>query len=475
MVTRSLHFKVTVWYTLALAAILFVFSTLIYQNYKYSLLENLDSLLKAKAENVEDLIAAAVKPTPASRTRFLQAVQSTVQEEREDTSLVQIFDPQGRKLADSNKDIAENIRAPAINGLMARPDIRMETVKRVLVKGRYVDLRELTMPVFKGPRPAYIIQVAGFLTPTLSMLHNLKTILFLFLPLVLFFAVLVGFYLTKMALDPVSEISKTMDRISTRNLQERIRVPGADQEIKLLADTFNAMLERLDRAFSAQKQFIQDISHELKTPLTAMRGKQEVALEKERSSQEYKSVLQVNLEEIEKMGRLVGDLLVLISIDNQETFFRMGTVDLAVLIRGVVDNIAVLAQQKEIRLNASLQEGIFIYGDATQISRVVLNLLDNAIKYTPGQGDIGIKLYQEGPWVKIAVANSGPGIEKDELPRIFDRFYRTDKSRSSPGFGLGLSIAKSIVEAHQGQIEVKSQVGRKTVFIIAFPLSSPRP
>ncbi|MDE2028454.1 MAG: HAMP domain-containing protein, partial [Candidatus Omnitrophica bacterium] len=286
-----------------------------------------------------------------------------------------------------------------------------------------------------------------------------------------FSAIFVGFFMIKMALDPVKKISKAMSRISTKNLQERIDVSGGDQEIKLLANTFNDMLGRLERSFTIQKQFIQDISHELKTPLTAMRGKQEVSLLKKRSAEDYESVLQVNLDEIEKMSHLVEDLLVLVSMDNKDSFFKMEDIDLGAIIKRAVDNMRALVQQKQITLTTSLQNQIFIKADKIQISRLLVILLDNAIKYTSSKGRIEIKLYQQGAEAKMAVSNTGAGIDKNDLPHIFERFYRADKSRNSSGFGLGLSIAKTIIDAHQGSIEATSQLGQVTVFTVSLPFA----
>jgi len=473
MFTRSLHFKVTAWYTLAFAAILFIFSTIVYQNFKYSLIKNLDDLLKSKAESIDDLIDSqnGDRLEGASGSEFLKSVKSVVQEERDDdNAFVQILSSRGEMLDYSNKYTAQIIPRVVIDSALLKGDIQVKNVKSPLIGNSYEKLRVLTMPILKDGKITYIIQVEEYLRPVYVTLHKLKTVLYLFLPLALFFAVLIGSFLTRIALNPVGQIAKTMRQITTENLQERIQIPNADNEIRILADTFNGMLTRLEKTFLTQKQFIQDISHELRTPLTAMRGKQEVALKKDRTVKEYESVLEVNLEEIDRMSHLVEDLLVLIKIEAQGTALKIASIDLAVLIERVLNGIMVLAQEKHITINSSLTEGITVKGNDTQISRVVLNILDNAIKYTLINGQVEIKLFKEDSLAKILITNTGPGIAPHELSRIFDRFYRADQSRNSPGFGLGLSIAQSIITAHQGTIEVESQLAKQTIFTVTLPL-----
>jgi two-component system heavy metal sensor histidine kinase CusS len=471
MFVKPLYFKVALWYALALAFIIAIFGALIYQNFKGSLYGDLDNLLASRADNIEDLIESSLKSVPLSSPAFQQAIRSIVEEEKEDIPFVQVFDAQAHILAFSNHELANNIPTPIINNALLKGYPRIQTLKKVMVQGRQASLRVLTVPIIKDSRLAYIIQVEGYLTPVLILLHKLKTILYLFLPLAVLFAVAIGSFFTKMALDPINKISQTMGQINSKNLQERIKLSSSDREIRSLADTFNDMLSRLEKSFLVQKQFIQDISHELKTPLTAMRGKQEVALTRPRSTEEYRSVLEVNLEEIQKMNRLVEDLLVLISIDNKEALLKMTRIDLTRAVSQAVNNMAALMEQKQIKLSSALQPDLFIAGNSNQISRVVTNLLDNAIKYSPPKGQIDIKLSQESGFARLTIANTGPGIDKSDLPHVFDRFYRADKSRHTSGFGLGLSIVKSVIDAHHGDIRVESQPGQSTSFTVSFPLS----
>jgi len=233
------------------------------------------------------------------------------------------------------------------------------------------------------------------------------------------------------------------------------------------------MLIRLNQAFSSQQQLIQDVSHELRTPLTVLKGKQEVALNKRRSPEEYESVLSVNLEEINKMSQLVENLLVLARIENKDSLLKMQSINLTDTMEQILSIMKPLADQKKISLCFSSHEQLFVEADGNQVSRVISNIVDNAIKYTPNNGEVNIKLSKEDTFAKIVISDTGIGITKNELPRIFDRFYRIDKSRSSPGFGLGLSIAKSIIDIHKGKIEAENLPGKGTAFTVFLPLAHP--
>jgi len=417
-----------------------------------------------------------LKPTRncvSKNTNFFNALKYAVEKNPSDNIFVQIFRSDGKELLHSNNMPLSVILAKIAQDSIAGNKPYFGTVKIALLKKKAFLLRTFTLPVIGKERVSYIIQVSGSLKPMYFELNRLKAALFIFLPLAILLVIASGVFLTKRALSPVDSMTNAIHQITSKNLHQTIELPEANDEIKRLAETFNTMLSRLNHAFSSQQQLIQDVSHELKTPLTALKGKQEVTLNKKRSPEEYESVLSVNLEEINKMSQLVENLLVLAQLENEDPLLKIQSINLTDTIEQIISSMKPLADQKKISLRFSLNEQLFIEADANQVSRVISNIVDNAIKYTPNKGEVNIKLSKENTHAKIVISDTGIGITKNELPRIFDRFYRIDKSRSSPGFGLGLSIAKSIVDAHKGKIEVESLPGKGTAFTVFLPLVHP--
>lgn len=249
----------------------------------------------------------------------------------------------------------------------------------------------------------------------------------------------------------------------------RIPVPQTKDEIRRLVDTFNQMLEELDKSFSSQQQIVQDISHELRTPLTILKGEMELALKKMRSSHEYEITLRSSLEEINKINRIVENLLMLARFDSHQVKLSFQPIALGELIAGIMQDVRVLSDQKGLHVTVSAGPGISVEGDEMHVRRAILNIVDNAIKYTPQEGTISVVVKEDTSHAIVTISDTGVGIASENLSFIFDRFYRVDASRSSKGFGLGLSIAQAIVEAHRGTVTVASQPGQGTTFTILFP------
>jgi len=481
MFTKSIYFKMTVWYVLVLGMILGVFSLFLFSHFKHAINKDYNYLLKSKAGDIEQVISSyrqedklergeKKEDSVATSADFLNALRYAVEKNPSDNIFVQIFNPEGKEFLHSS-----NMPLPVILAKMAQDSVTekpyFDTLKISLVKKKSYPLRTFTLPVIGKGKVLYIIQVSGFLKPMYFELNRLKAALIIFFPLAILFVIASGVFLTKRALRPVDDMICAIRQITFKNLHRTIELPESNDEIKRLAETFNTMLVRLNQAFSSQQQLIQDVSHELKTPLTALKGKQEVALNKIRSPEEYASVLSVNLEEINKMSRLVENLLALARIENKDSVLKTESIHLTDNIKQILSSMKPLADQKKITLHFSSSGQVFIQGDANQLNRVISNIVDNAIKYTPNNGVVNMELSKENAFAKIVISDTGIGIARDELPHIFDRFYRIDKSRSNPGFGLGLSIARSIVDAHKGKIEVESLPGKGAAFTVFLPLA----
>ena len=277
--------------------------------------------------------------------------------------------------------------------------------------------------------------------------------------------------MAKKALRPVDQIRRAAVKISSSNLDERIDVSGRRDELGRLAETFNAMIDRLKDTFQRINQFSIDVSHELKTPLTILKGETEVALRKEREKQDYQVLLKSNLEEIDRMSCIIDDLLLLSKADTRKIKLDVEEVSLRDLILDVCMDMKVVADKKNVELEAKELEDIRLKGDELKLRRMLLNIVENAIKYSHAGGRVRVSSHANNGYAIIYVKDNGIGISEMDIKYIFDRFYRADRSRKrASGSGLGLSISRWIAEAHQGGIEVESQPAQGSMFTIKLPI-----
>jgi len=296
------------------------------------------------------------------------------------------------------------------------------------------------------------------------------------LPFVLMTSAVGAFFLTKRSLSPVREVIATAHGITSSNLKERLVEKQTGDEIQDLTKTLNQMFERLEASFKQMTRFTADASHELRTPLTVIRGNLELLQRHKQaqglSSEDATEILSQTLEETERLSKIVGQLMELTQLDSGEIELERDRFDLTDLVAITVEQMRLLAEDREIRLQTELEPQINFKGDRYRIKQVLLNLIDNAIKYCPSGSDILVKLSKDGTTVVLEVKDDGPGIPSGALTYLFDRFYRIDKARSRElgGSGLGLSICKSICEMHGGRIDVESEMGKGTSFRAALPL-----
>ncbi|HSQ02490.1 MAG TPA: ATP-binding protein, partial [Burkholderiales bacterium] len=269
---------------------------------------------------------------------------------------------------------------------------------------------------------------------------------------------------------PLEQIATAVDTIGGTNLQARIPEVSPDVELRQVTRVLNDMLVRLEGAFAAQRSFIADASHELRSPLANLRGTVEVSLRRSRSPDEYREALNVALAEAERLSRLTDDLLVLSRVDACQLALDLHSCDLSDIARGAVAALAARAQEKGVQLRLDAQPAAIV-GDAHRLRQAIDNLLDNALRYAPTGSDVVVTARQEDGHAILSVQDAGPGLSEEEQARIFDRFYRVDVSRArdSGGLGLGLPIVKGIIEAHHGQVSVRSKPGQGCVFNVFLP------
>jgi heavy metal sensor kinase len=270
-------------------------------------------------------------------------------------------------------------------------------------------------------------------------------------------------------------MTQTARKIKVGQLHARLEKTGANDELDRLADTLNEMFGRLESAFTEMRQFTADASHELQTPLTILRGEIEVALRSKRSPDEYTDVLKSSLEEIQRISVLVEGLLLLARSDAGMLKMDRAPVDLVLVAEEVLNRLGPAAAAKAVTLTLGRIEPLEVSGDLVHLRRLLFNLVDNAIKYTPANGTVRVTVTRSDLFAVLGVEDTGIGIPPEEQQRVFQRFYRSADARSQAqgGSGLGLSIVKSIAEAHEGRTEVESEPGRGSVFKIYLPLPEP--
>jgi heavy metal sensor kinase len=492
-ILRSFRARIILLYTIVFSLTLTIFGFYLYQDFGRRLNRNLEDLLLSRADGVVDSIEnfwEKEKMDAAARginleeidklnaAEFATVGQNWVTIRSKDPLLfnivVTIFDRNGIEVATS-KTLVRNIPLRIdILGSVLRGESRLDDLEVEMTPGRLTPFRALTFPAMIDNRISYLVRVMTPLSSLQSTMRELRFILFLILPLAIIFSGLSAWFLARVTLRPVKNIIDTARLIGAENLKTRIALPETRDEIRLLAETFNEMLDRLDRTFTSQREFIENFSHEIKTPLAIIKGELEVTLKKIRSIQEYKSTMHSSLEEIDRIIKVVDDLLTLARLDAEALALSITSLDLSNLVQEVVAEMEVLARQKNLQMCFKKTSEFRVSGDREKLKRVFINLLDNAVKFTQAEGQIEVVVDEEANLAKVQVADTGVGMSEEQLLHIFDRFYCGKRDDSQPGSGLGLSIAKSIVEAHKGKIEVKSVLNKGSVFTVYLPLSASR-
>lgn len=327
-----------------------------------------------------------------------------------------------------------------------------------------------------APDGRVFLQQVGTSLQSLDLtLRRFRRLALWLLPLGLVLAATAGSLMARRVLRPIRIMATTAQEIEVSQLGRRLPLGGSGDELDTLAATFNEMLGRLDKAIGEMKQFTGSIAHELRTPLAALRGEAEVALLRSQAPEDYRRVLASQLEEFDRLTRMINQLLTLARAESGELRLSLAPFDAIPVFRNIVETLSLVAAEKDISLDMHTPGALTVEGDPQWLERAVVNLLDNAIKYTSAGGRIVLRAEPGPDGVAICVEDNGCGIPADSLPHIFERFYRADPARGKDieGVGLGLSLVRWIVDQHDGSIEVSSRENEGTTFTLRLPSPSP--
>ena len=337
-------------------------------------------------------------------------------------------------------------------------------------------VRALNSTITGSDGRVYVFRVGILLDQPEDDLRQLGLVLTLLVPLVTLIGGATGWWMAGRALRPVAEITGTAQRITASNLAQRLPLRGTGDELDRLSATLNQMIARLEHSFEQMSQFISNVSHELRTPLAALRGTCEVALRTAQSEKEYREVISSSIEDLDRLSRTVSNLLSLARAETGQLALNRRPENLTELVRDAVESTRMLAAERGICIECETEADVTAEVDAEHLLRLLVNLLDNAIKYNRTNGRIEVALRAVDSWLVVSVRDSGVGIPAEDLPRIFDRFYRgrADGEESAGGTGLGLSLARWTAGAHGGRIEVESQLGQGSTFRVWLPQNAPK-
>ncbi|HEY1717052.1 MAG TPA: ATP-binding protein [Verrucomicrobiae bacterium] len=467
MNTRSISFRLVAWYAGLLAGIFLLLCALLYLDLRHFLENQLRESQARRARQIANTLLVHVKQTsesyaanqtadwydPEINDRFIRIT-------RADGTLIYASGVP----KDGSFDPAEVPTLP--------PSAQTEFSRKLKLPGGKT-LLVAALNFKSSGNPAYLVEFGVLLDPVETMLNHLLLQLALGLPLAIIIIAGGGYLLLRRALTPVEQIARAAERITQHNLSERLPVAHTGDELERLSISLNRMITRLDDAFQNSKRFVADASHDLRTPLTILRGELENFAEDARLDSEMRERAASLLEEVVHLGKIVEQLFTLSRLDSGEAQTEWTRFDLTELAQTTAEQMNLLAEDKGISISCDVGQPVSVKGNRVRLKQVVVNLLDNAIKYTPEKGAIQLRVHGVNGHAVLEVKDNGIGIPADALPHVFERFYRVDQARSadSESAGLGLSIVKAICIAHGAEVEAQSAVGTGSCFRVKLPLS----
>jgi heavy metal sensor kinase len=467
MNTRSIRFRLVAWYAGLLIVVFVILGGAMYGGIRIYLERSLGEQQIRRAVQIADTLLANIVQT--GQPHVVNEINSWFAPETNDR-FIRITDETAGPLYVSNNPRDGSFDATRVPPLTQRPD---KTGWRKQKSGGGSDLLIASVPYHTAQGKWYVVEVGASLGPVQDVLRRLVVYLGICLAAMVVIGIGGGYFLVRRALAPVDGISSSAEHITLHNLKERLPVAHTGDELERLSMSLNHMIARLEDAFQQNRRFTADASHELRTPLTIMRGELESIVEGTCSTGDVPATAASILEEVQRMARIVEGLFAISRLDAGEAQAEWRQFDLAGLAAGTAEQMCLLAEDKGISISTDADQPVEIKGDRARMKQVVVNLLDNAIKYTPSGGSVRLCVRAAGDKALLEVADSGIGIPTEAQPHIFERFFRVDtaRSRDMGGAGLGLSIVKSICTAHGGRVNFQSNEGKGSSFTVELPLA----
>ncbi len=460
--SKCIRFRLIAWYVLSLGTVHFLVAMGLYQTVSARLHHELDERLETYATCLVELL-------PKHRPSELAEVVS------ERAALIALGPDLYVRVVDGAQQVVfESASSPAAVADKLRSAFEMPANSPISLRVAGSGLwRTLRREVQEDGKLLYVGVVALPLRGVQQTLTQFQFVLIAIVPSVLILASFGAWLLLNRALRPLRDMIRTARAIQAQELNQRLRVPETDDEMQSLAETFNEMAERLHRSFAQMRQFITDASHELRSPLAVLRGEVELGLKAQLNSNRCQDILGLCAVEIERLSGLVETLLFLSNADAEKAALDFKPINLTSVMEEMAEQTRILAEAKGVEVTLVNGHGIVLPADEMRLRQLLLNLVGNAVKFTSQGGRISLSCRPVDGQAEFVVSDTGIGIEPKDLPHIFDRFYRANRSGSGAGsgYGLGLSICKWIVEAHRGSIHVESIPGKGSAFTVRLPLA----
>lgn len=448
----KISWKITVLYVLMFMMLLFLINIAIYFFLSNFISDNIRKSISNTSEFVVSQLGSVSNPIGYYDAGILQDISRS-----EENIYFRILENNGEVRAESR--------------YLRNMDITItDDISEFRTENRFLAVNTIELDNF--PFSSGYLQVVRDITFEKNFLDFLILVLTVSAAVGSILSVFLGYFTTKKMLSPINQITETAREISFSDLDRRLSVRGPDDELKKLAVTFNSMLDRLETSFKSQKQFVSDASHELRTPISVIKGYVDLLDRWGKEKPEVRDeAIQAIKNETDNMKQLIENLLLLARGDDSELIKEEEQFNINNLISSIIKEFQLM--EKNVDFEYIENKNINFYGDPNLFKQLFRIFIENAVKFTSGEGEIKIEINEKKKELYFSIEDNGPGIEKENLPYVFDRFYQADKSRSrkQEGSGLGLAIAKQIVDSYDGKIKVDSSLGKGTKFIIRMPIN----